>query len=106
MQGVGNTIGDLLRGQRHDDAGPPLHPRPAEQLVDDLIDPRLDARVALQHRFGLDAQQLGRAIQRDDDVLADPPRTALGAGAHTAHRRSAVNVTTTERLPQCGEPLV
>jgi hypothetical protein len=62
VQGVGSTIGHLVRGQRHDDAGPPLHPRPAEQLVDDLIGPRLDPRVALQHRLGLDAQQLGRAI--------------------------------------------
>ena len=69
-------MGDLFRGQRHDDAGLPLQPRTTEQLVDNLIGPSLDPRVALQHRFGLDAQQLGRAIQRDDNVLADLPRTA------------------------------
>ena len=72
---------------------PPLQPGPAEQLVDDLIGPRLNPRVALQHRFWPDAEQLGWAVQRDGDVLADPPLTALGVAAHATHR-SAENVTT------------
>lgn len=50
VQGFGSIVGDLLRGKRHDDTALPLHFRPAEQLIDDLIGPRLQPCVALQHR--------------------------------------------------------
>ena len=76
MQSFGSVLRDLLRGQRQDDARPALHLRPAEQLVDDLVSARLNSGIALQHRLGLYAQQLGGPIQRDDEVLAYPPRRA------------------------------
>jgi hypothetical protein len=56
VQGPRSVMRDLLRGQRQDYPRPALHPRTAEQLVDDLISARLNPGIALQHRFRLHAQ--------------------------------------------------